>query len=313
MTRFSITVVAALLLCATGSAQSTQKTFEKASESLKTGDYPAAEAGFLKVLKAEPDNVGALGNLGVVYSRTLRYARAIEVCKHALRLNPKEQGILLDLGLVYLKQDDYVRARPYFQRLYRLAPENVQAGNLLATCLLYGGEPAAALELLKTQAAYNPEPGTLYLLGVAYSRTGQVEAGEKVFARLLSDASTKPQASFLLGQAYYDSARFEEAAQSFNSTLEADPDFPDVHRELGKVYISLRRNEEAEKEILEALKRKPDDPTAMYLLGAVYVQAGKYAESIPYLERELKLTPMPGPEPCTWERRNMSWETTKQR
>jgi tetratricopeptide (TPR) repeat protein len=231
MIRF-FSVIVSLWFCATSLAQSPQKTFEKASESLKAGDYAAAEAGFLRVLKAEPNNLGALGNLGVVYSKTLRYAKAIEIYKQALRLNPRDQGILLNLGLVYLKQEDYQRARPYLQRLHRLEPQSVQATNLLATSLVYGGEPTAALELLKPLADSHVDLATLYLLGVAYSRAGQVEAGEAVFAKLLSDTATKAQTSFLLGQAYYDSARFDEAEQSFKSTLEADANFPDVHREL---------------------------------------------------------------------------------
>ena len=128
------------------SDSSTQKIFESASVALKNGDYQAAEAGFRKVLQAEPKNVGAMSNLGVVYSRTLRYARAIEIYKRALSFSPREQGVLLNLGLVYLKQDDYGRAQSYFARLHRIDPKNAQAANLLATCLVYGGEPARALE-----------------------------------------------------------------------------------------------------------------------------------------------------------------------
>src|SRR5215470_12953992 len=157
MMRPSITVLALLLLCGESVAQTAQQTFEKAAAALKAGDYNTAEAGFHSVLKAEPGNVDAMGNLGVVYSRTLRYARAIEVYKQALDLSPRNRGILLNLGLVYLEQDDYARARPYFQRLHRLAPQNVQAANLLATCLVYGGEPAKALEVLKPLADRNPD------------------------------------------------------------------------------------------------------------------------------------------------------------
>ena len=119
----------------------TQVIFEHAAQALQAGDYPAAESGFRKVLRAEPGNLGALGNLGVVYSRTNRYARAIDVYKQALRTAPQDRGILLNLGLVYLKQDDYQHALPYFLRLHRSDPGNWQATNLLATCLVYGGKP----------------------------------------------------------------------------------------------------------------------------------------------------------------------------
>jgi Flp pilus assembly protein TadD len=76
------------LQSASGSTQ-TQEIFEHASQALQTGDYATAESGFRKVLQSEPGNIGALSSLGVVYSRTNRYARAIEVYKQALRTAPR--------------------------------------------------------------------------------------------------------------------------------------------------------------------------------------------------------------------------------
>jgi len=179
------------------------------------------------------------------------------VYKQALRIAPREKGILLNLGLVYLKQDDYALALPYFRRLHGQDPDNLQATNLLATCLVYGGQSAAALELLKPLAGTKGDPATLYLLGVAYSRTGEKEAGEKVFATLFEDAGTKAQANFLVGKAYYDSARFAEAEQAFKEAEGADPRLRGVHLELAKVYISLRRYEEARKSLAWALQMEP--------------------------------------------------------
>ena len=46
-----------------------EAVFEKAVAALAAQDYVAAERGFVTVLKTKPDNVGALGNLGVVYTR----------------------------------------------------------------------------------------------------------------------------------------------------------------------------------------------------------------------------------------------------
>src|SRR5712692_2755714 len=111
-----------------------ERIFNHASEALKSGDYERAESGFKQVLRLEPRNISAMGNLGTVYSRTMRYAKAIEIYKQALRLSRQDHGILLNLGLAYLKQDDYSRALPYFRRLHSRDPGNVQAINLLATC-----------------------------------------------------------------------------------------------------------------------------------------------------------------------------------
>ena len=69
-------VVATRLL---GGADSLEIVFREATQALAAGDLAAAERGFQRVLKARPDHVGALGNLGVVYSRMDRVTEAIPI------------------------------------------------------------------------------------------------------------------------------------------------------------------------------------------------------------------------------------------
>src|SRR5438477_2957804 len=133
-------------------ASRAEQLFQKASEALNVEDYGVAEQDFREVIKLEPGNLGALGNLGVVYSRTHQYSKAINVYNHGLKLSPADPGLLLDLGLVYLKQNNYALARPLFRKLHSLRPDDGKATNLLATCLVFGGRPAEAVTLLKSEA-----------------------------------------------------------------------------------------------------------------------------------------------------------------
>ena len=152
---------------------------------LSSGDYPAAEAGFNKILEADPRNVSALANLGVLYSKTHRYGKAIQVYQRALRISPQMREVQLDLGLAYLKQEDYVHALPYFRQLHTQSPSDHQATMLLATCLTFSGHPDQGLSLLKLLTeGEDADPAALYLLGVAYARAGQAQPAEDVFTRL---------------------------------------------------------------------------------------------------------------------------------
>src|ERR1700693_3214340 len=93
-------------LAAFGVAPDTaRQTFESAMQALTAGDYPAAEAGFNKILAADPRNVSALANLGVLYAKTHRYGKAIDVYQRVLHISPQLRAIQLDLGLAYLKQE----------------------------------------------------------------------------------------------------------------------------------------------------------------------------------------------------------------
>ena len=272
-------------------ADSLQVVFERAVSALTAQDYTAAERGFQTVLKAKPNHVGALGNLGVVYSRTHRYAEAIEQYQRALQLSAGDTGLLLNLGLAYIKQEQYDKALPLFSKIVAADPIHRQARELMATCQIYAGNPATAVEQLETlRAAGASDPGILYLLGIAYARLKQPQKAQIVFAEMMNAASPA-QASFLIGKAYYDGGRFEEAGEAFQRTLEADGGFPGSHLGLGKVYISLRRNEEAEKELKRALEQDSEDAEAHYFLGGLLVLEGRLIEAASHLEDARRLTP----------------------
>lgn len=102
-----------------------ERLFDKTSRQMQAGDYEGAEAGFLKILQTEPNNVRALGNLGIVYTHMQRYALAIETYQKALRIAPHERGILLNLGLVSRSPGplrEHVRGRARCRHIFRSAP-----------------------------------------------------------------------------------------------------------------------------------------------------------------------------------------------
>jgi tetratricopeptide (TPR) repeat protein len=273
-------------LCLLYGADQPQAVFEKATAALAARDYAAAERGFRAVLQAEPGNIGALGNLGVVYSRTHHYVQAIGVYKRALRLAPGDAQLETNLGLAYVKQERCAQALPIFEKL-AAQPENSQARELLATCRLALGQPEAALTLLEPLRSADPKnAGILYMLGVAYLKLKRAEEAHVVWTQMMESVSPA-QADFLMGKAGYETGHFEEAAGYFRKTLAADPGFDGAHRELGKTLISLRDDAGARKELRQAA---PDDSEAAYFLGALLAKAGD-AEAIPLLNKAREENP----------------------
>jgi tetratricopeptide (TPR) repeat protein len=285
--------VACLCLCAflLGGAESAKDVFDGAVRALAAGDYETAERGFQSVLRAEPRNVAALGNLGVVYSHTNRADQAITVYRRALQLSPDDKAILLNLGLVYLKQEAHSKAIPLFARVVELDPQHMQARQLLAVCRAYAGQLAPAIRDLEALHATAPrDENILFLLGFVYLRNHDSEKAKAVFQQMFETVGPV-RAQFLIGKANVEALVFPQAEESFSEVLRLDPDFPGAHLELGKVYISLRRNDDAMRELELALEANPGDGDASYFLGSLLVQESREAEGIPYLERATKLKP----------------------
>jgi predicted Zn-dependent protease len=268
-----------------------EAVFEKAVAALAAQDYVAAERGFVTVLKTKPDNIGALGNLGVVYTRTHRYAMAINVYNRALVKAPSDPGLLLNLGLAYMKQEQYPKALPVLVKLVKMNPENRQARELLVTCQLYTGRLQTALASFESLRAKDPRnTGVLYLLALTYYRLKQPENAGAILTDLLNSAPPA-EANLLIGKAQYEAGHFEESAGSFRTSLLADPRLPTVHRELGKVLISLHQNADAEKELSLAIRQDREDGEAYYFLGALELQEHKLDAAGAYLETARELLP----------------------
>jgi len=285
----------AACLCLCGvficSAQPANVVFDQAVHALAAGDYAAAERGFQSVLREQPGHVGALGNLGIVYSRTNRADQAIATYERALRLSPDDKDLLLNLGLVYLKQESHQRALPLFARVVAIDPQHQQARQLLAFCRLYTGQLTLAIRDLEALRDARPrDEQILFLLGLAYLKKGGPEAAKATFDHMFAVAGPS-RAQFLLGRACYEAGLFLPAEESFLEVLRLDPNFPGVHIELGKVYIGQYRTDDAIRELELVLKENPNDQDANYFLGSLLVQEARYREAIPYLERAKTLKP----------------------
>ncbi len=275
------------LLCG---ADALLPVFQKAAAALSSGDYAAAEAGFQQVLKAAPNHVGALGNLGVVYSRTSRPDKAIATYQRALRVVPQDKALMLNLGLIYVKQESYSDALPLFEKLVAANRSNLQARELLATCQINTGRVAAAIQGLETLRKDDPNTAfVLYMVGIAYLKNKEPEKARAALNELVA-ASPPAQSNFMLGKVYYESARFEEAAECYRTVLELDGTYAGAHRELGKVLVS-QRDPAAETEFAAALAQNANDSEALYFLGGFLMQNDRLPEAVPPLERARDLNP----------------------
>ncbi len=278
-----------------GQSISTEQIFQESSRFLAVGAFNEAESGFLEVLRREPNNLGALGNLGVVYSRMNLPLKAVQTYQRALKLAPDQPGLLLNLGLAFLKMDDYVKAKPVFALLATIpSTRQPQARELLAICQLQTGqivEASSALELLIAQP--NPSPGVYHFLALAYVKQKDYARAQQVLDQLISRLPAA-QAHYLEGRVWYDAAIFDRALASFEKASAADKTLEGLALQTGKTQLSLRNFEQAETNFRAALAASPSDIEAKYFLGALLVQQNRNDESL------ILLTAVKSSRPDLW-------------
>ena len=269
-------------------ADALEATFSKAATALSLGELAAAEQGFLAVLKTRPSHIGALGNLGVVYSRMGRTHDAVNIYQQALKLAPNDPPLLLNLGLAHMREENHQAANGIFTQLAARNPGDLRLQALLATTEVHLGHAGRALATLEKLP---PSANVIYLIGLSYLKLGQREKARTILDESFPSAMTPAQAAFLRGKAYYDSELFDDSIREYRKARELDPSLPGISMELARALVSLRDYGEAQAELRAILKSRPADAEAAYLLGAILVQEAKEAEAIPYLETAVAARP----------------------
>lgn len=145
-------------------------THVKATKAMHEGRYDESISLYKEVLKTNENNVEALKGLGEAYLRIKRVPEAAATLEKAHRLDPDDKVAGINLGLAYSLSEDYDKAlqvwRPYVEK----EPDS----NLSAvirkqmTLALYKDAAKKAKAAVSQEAALQAAPGEPHALAVTY-------------------------------------------------------------------------------------------------------------------------------------------------
>ena len=286
----SLLILASLLpLRAATQPASPREIFEQGQQELSRGDLIAAEKDFRQVLAAEPNNVGAHGNLAVVYMRRREWRLALTELRAAEHLAPKIPGIRLNIGLVYYRQADYRQAIGPFESVLR-DEESSQARYLLGLCYFFTeryADAAATLQPLWPQESENLN--YLYVVSIAANQAGRVELDQQATARMIEVGQDTALFHLIIGKAHLAHEMDDRAMEEFERAARIDPKLPFVHYFLGTLY--RRRNDlvAAKQEFLKDAAIEPDVAYDYDRLGLIDYALGRIPEAERYFKQALRL------------------------
>ncbi|HWQ96074.1 MAG TPA: tetratricopeptide repeat protein [Candidatus Methylomirabilis sp.] len=118
----AIDVVLFLLLGRPGMKSDVKSQFDKAEAAYKSGNFPDAEAAYLKAKELEPKNaqiLSCLGDLSLLNNRpgeAIRYYNdALDNTPWYLNIWPLNVQLKKQLGMAYYRQDIFTEASRYFR------------------------------------------------------------------------------------------------------------------------------------------------------------------------------------------------------
>jgi tetratricopeptide (TPR) repeat protein len=271
-------------------AADVRQIFERGQRAMDAGDLSAAEKDFRAVLAAEPDNVGAHGNLAVVHMRRKEWKAALSELQAAERLAPKLPGIRLNIGLVYYRQADYGSAIQPFESVLRNEPDAPQARYLLGLCYFFKERYAEAAKTL--EPLWERESGNLnylYVVSIAANKAGMAELDQRATTRLIEVGHDSAEFHLIIGKAHTGAGMYDRAMEEFQQAVRIDPKLPLAHYFLGTEYRRQNDFEHAKQEFLKDIAVAPDVAYDYDELGAVCYALNQIPEAERYYKQALRL------------------------
>jgi predicted Zn-dependent protease len=296
-----------------------------AEKLLERRDYRGAELALREILKTDPSNARAHGNLALALLEQKKTREAIDAARLAAAFGPKEPQARYIYGRALLAGGRPAEAARELEVAVAARPDSAPAVSALAAAYGATGDPRAVsarerlIRLEPAVPAHREALAELYWqremdaegnrvaeeaiaaipadagLRVAY---GRALVKQKQFldaaARLESARNLGASGDaflLLLGDAYREAGRLEDAEKVFAAAARDYPDSKPARSEYGRLLLAAGRTEEAIGELREAVRLDPRNALLQLDLGRAYEAAGRLEEAEAAYREGVRLAP----------------------
>ena len=247
---------------------------------------------YAEVLAANPTNVAALSNLGVLRAVQGDFNAAASHYRSVLKLSPKDADTLSNLGRLYHARAKLADAEACFREALAHDPGHAVACSNLGQVLEETGRVDEALEVFREAVRRHPnDPDALILLGDCCANAGSTAEAEQWYRKLIDLQPKSAAAWFRLGTALASGGNTVDALRAHQRAAHFDPDFAPAWREAGYFLYMAGRLDEAEESLECALALAPEDGKTNLHLGMVWYGRDHFKRAMEFFDRARILVP----------------------
>jgi len=192
----------------------------------KSLDPHTAEKTFFRELGKNPDSISSHYGLGIVYTETQDYQKAIAHLEKALKAKPDFAPVLTNLGKAYQRKGEDEKAIPVLKKAMDLNEEDNSIPFLMGLSYENMGQYDEAIRVFKRLTYFEPiENGIFYHLGISYGKQNRLVL-----------------AHYNFGICYKRWRNMEKAKFHFNKAYHLAKDDPKMREKIRKEQKGLDRN-----------------------------------------------------------------------
>ena len=103
------------------------ETFALAFLNHEKNNFLIAKNLYNKVLKIDPNHIGALSNLGIVFNLLKEYQNAVNCHEKVIEINPHHADAYINLGIVFSNIEDYQKGISCYEKAIEINPNFTDA------------------------------------------------------------------------------------------------------------------------------------------------------------------------------------------
>lgn len=217
-------------------ANPAEAAFNAAVTAQKSGNAPAAIAGYLQALKLNPKLLPARTNLAMLYLGSNRAAEGLAQLRTARKIDPKNPAVPFQIAQVLLQLQQPKEALEPLRAAVRLAPKNPGGHAMLAQLYQAQGKPQDALREWKSVMALAPKDANApFSAGVLELQQRHAAAAEPFFKRAMANEPRDPRAPMMLARAQAAAGNMGQAEHTAVTATQKFPQMVDMWMLLAQV------------------------------------------------------------------------------
>ncbi len=257
-----------------------------------SGDLRKADALYLKVADAYPENVELLFRIGTLKLRLRDFDNAVSFLRKSARLKPDYAEAHNNLGNAFLMQKMYPEAVKNYDTALKIDANIAEAHNNKGVAFRKLNKPGEAVGCFQQALRIRPDyAGAYNNMGAALKDLGEFEAAVVSIQLALSLNPDHVEALNNLGVCFRSMGKFEEAVATLKKAVELKPDYAEAHNNLGSALRNIGKLDEALASFHNAQKFKPQYVEAFNNLGLILRDKGKLDDAIACYNNGLNIDP----------------------